>query len=205
MTAMDPPNNPDGHGSPKCGAKLRQGPGTCKREAGAGTDHKGVGACWVHGGRTRSHRKHNAPKVAELELRRLGRPLEGADPQGQLLAMVCEAAGNVAALRGFVLELDQLVVEEIGPGGARREAISAYAVLYQTWTSLLVTYASSAIKCGIAERQVVVAEQQAALVAKVMMAFLDDPEFGLTREQRDLGRRLAGRHLRALSPVVVAA
>lgn len=194
---MTPPDAPPSGDKPLCGAKKRGG-GNCRRPAGWGTDHVGVGACKLHGGSMRNHRKAAAGKMASLELRRLGRPLEGADPQEQLLAMVCEAAGNVAALRGFVAELDDLIVAETGPGGARREAVSAYAVLYQTWTDRLVSYAASAIKCGIAERQVVVAERQADLVAKVIMALLDDPELGLSREQRDQGRRLAGRHLRAL-------
>lgn len=35
---------------PLCGAKKRQGPGNCRRPAGWGTDHAGVGRCKLHGG-----------------------------------------------------------------------------------------------------------------------------------------------------------
>lgn len=162
--------------------------------------------------------------MADLELRRLGRPLVGADPQQQLLAMVCEAAGNVATLRQMVSELtmpgdgpetvDEALYGPRGhlyglmfhpsgmPTGEAREHV--LVVMYREWADRLVSYSASAIKCGIAERQVVVAEQQAALVAKVIMGLLDDPELELTREQRDRGRRLAGRHMRALNPVIAA-
>ncbi len=35
----------------KCGAKKRASSGYCERPAGGGTDHKGFGACSLHGGR----------------------------------------------------------------------------------------------------------------------------------------------------------
>lgn len=37
-----------------CGAKKRQGEGTCKRPAGWGTEHPGTGRCKLHGGNNRS-------------------------------------------------------------------------------------------------------------------------------------------------------
>ena len=35
---------------PFCGAARRNGAGSCKRDAGAGTEHKGWGKCSWHGG-----------------------------------------------------------------------------------------------------------------------------------------------------------
>ena len=35
-----------------CGAKKKQGPGTCQQKAGWGTDHLGEGRCKLHGGKS---------------------------------------------------------------------------------------------------------------------------------------------------------
>lgn len=43
---------------PLCGAKRHQGTGTCRRAAGAGTDHLGFGQCHLHGGATPNGKKH---------------------------------------------------------------------------------------------------------------------------------------------------
>src|SRR6266851_1476940 len=40
------------HEAPKCGARRRQGPGTCRQAAGWKTDHPGAGRCKLHGGGT---------------------------------------------------------------------------------------------------------------------------------------------------------
>ncbi len=41
-----------------CGARLRQGEGTCKHQAGWGTSHAGFGSCKLHGGSTPASSKH---------------------------------------------------------------------------------------------------------------------------------------------------
>jgi hypothetical protein len=51
----------------------------------------------------------------------------------------------------------------------------------------------------LAERTVRLQEATAEMMARAVMALLDDPELGLSREQREQGRRLAGRHLRAIT------
>lgn len=206
-----------GHDHGRCGAESRTG-GTCGLPAGWGTDHVGVGRCRKHGGNTKSHRAAAASEMAGRALRRLGQPIDGAQPQEQLLAMVCEAAGNVATLRDLVSELavpgdmpdtvDEGLERPLGRlWGARfhasgmptGEALEHVLVgMYRDWADRLVKYSSEAIRCGIAERQVELAEAQAGLVARVIMGLLDDPELGLAATQRAIGRRIAGRHLRSL-------
>ena len=46
-----------------CGARKRQGEGYCRRPAGWGTDHVGMGRCKLHGGATKSHRTRAAAVV----------------------------------------------------------------------------------------------------------------------------------------------
>lgn len=217
---MTVPDIPGGHD--KCGATKRQGEGDCQRPAGWGTDHVGVGRCKLHGGKTRSHLVAAAQGMAEIALKRLGVPIVDADPSEQLLEMVRESAGNVACLRDLVGELElevsglrydidsgKLVEVTDTPGIAGRtyhqsgiptgEAKAHVLVaMYDAERDRLVRFSKAAIDCGLAERVVRVQEQTAEVVAKVMMALLDDPELGLDRTQREVGRRIAGRHLRAL-------
>lgn len=117
-----------------CGAPKRTGTGTCTQTAGAGTDHRGVGRCRVHGGTSPSHRVHGARLLADMNLRRelakMAVPLEGnVDPQQMLLAMVREAAGNVAYLGARVAELADVTEEEaegLRAGAGKWTRLTAY-------------------------------------------------------------------------------
>jgi len=60
--------------------------------------------------------------------------------------------------------------------------------------------AKMAIDAGLAEKQVRLAERQGQIIAQIFTTVLDDDSLGLSREQRDAGRSLAARHLRALEP-----
>jgi hypothetical protein len=195
----------DAKGRLLCGAPKRQGEGFCTQKAGWGTPHVGNGSCKLHGGCMPNNVKAGQKANAEVELRRLGRPKTGdIDAQTELLSMVAEASGNVMTLRDRVRELDEDIS---GPTfhasgketGHHEENI--LVVMYREWCDRLVAYSSAAIRAGISERAVKVMEEQAELCARVVLAVLDDPELGLTWDQRDAGRRIAGGHLRALPTV----
>ncbi len=50
--------DPEAHGGPPlCGAKKKQGPGTCTQVAGWGVKGVATGPCKLHGGATATHRK----------------------------------------------------------------------------------------------------------------------------------------------------
>ena len=187
---------------PLCGAKKRQGEGNCRRPAGWGTDHVGTGCCKLHGGSAPSHRKAAQAWKANQELARLGRPKDGdVDPTAELLGMVAEAAGNVATLREWVQALGADVHGPIMfPTGmlSGRSEEHVLVGMYREWCDRLVSYSAACVRAGVSERAVKVMEEQAELCARVVLAMLDDPEFGLSWDQRDLGRRIAGKHLRAL-------
>ena len=59
-----------------CGAQRRRSVETCKRPAGAGTDHRGRGRCSWHGGASPTHARaavvQDAQERARAELARLG-------------------------------------------------------------------------------------------------------------------------------------
>jgi hypothetical protein len=213
-----------GHGKSYeiCGGKKRQGDGgPCTRPAGWGTDHPGVGKCKFHGGSTRTHRVAGEIQLARVALHRLGVPLDIADPADMLLSMVRESAGNLRVLREMVNELiDPVQLQQMIDLGwtadrplapmyaAMRHASGAHTGLgkehvvvsmYDSERERLVKFSAEALKAGIAERQVKLAEQLASSVAAAMMSLLDDPALGLSRDQREAGRKAAGRHLRVLA------
>lgn len=187
---------------------------------------RGGRVCVKHGGSARQVKAKAEGRLETARLvrsaLRLGVPRE-VDPADALLEMVFEAAGNVEFYRDLVGQLstrpgssdagDDETPEVVSthPGslyGALRhqsgvltgEAKRHILVqLYDDERDRLKEYAATVVKVGLAERQVRVVEMQAALVAKVVMAVLDDPELGLSFESRELGRRLAGRHLRQLA------
>lgn len=75
-------------------------------------------------------------------------------------------------------------------------------VVYNMWERARAAHAKvckMAIDAGVSERQVRIAEAQGELLAKVVTAMLDDPEWKLSQAQREKGRKVAGKHLRAVS------
>lgn len=82
---------------------------------------------------------------------------------------------------------------------ATGEAIRGLAQLEAAERDRCANFAAKAIAAGLAERHVRLAEQQGALIAEVLRAVLDDPELGLTPEQRRAMPHVARRHLAVVS------
>ena len=57
----------------------------------------------------------------------------------------------------------------------------------------------AAVSCGVSERMVQLAERQADLLAQVVRAIFDDPELGLTPEQRAIAPAVARRQMLAVA------
>lgn len=187
-----------------CGARKKQGPGTCRRPAGWGTPYK-TGRCKLHGGATRTHRQKAAREAAAEAVATYGLPRE-LDPHEALLEEVYRTAGHVAWLGQVVagLEREQLVEgvtkqsrtvplpgregsdrpdgdegkqADVNAGSERTEiatAISVWVRLYQQERDRLVRVAKAALDAGVAERQVQIAEQQATLFAAAIRAIVID-------------------------------
>src|SRR4029077_16229513 len=82
---------------------------------------------------------------------------------------------------------------------AARPAV--WVQLYQAERAHLVQVCKVAISCGIAERQVKLAEEQGAMIAGVLTAVFADEGLGLTAVQLSLARTVASKHLRQLQAV----
>lgn len=172
----------------KCRALTRKNT-RCENPAGWGTDHPGYGPCKIHGGATRTHTVRAVRKMVEAELMTdhgFGTTLN-IGPDEALLNAVAEAAGNVEWLRN---QLDHPYTDD--------GRVSVRAGLYAEWLDRLVNYSQLALKAGIAERQVRIAERQGQHLAEVLVSALKDPDWGLTAEQQNAGRTIIAKHLRAI-------
>jgi hypothetical protein len=175
----------------------------------------GQAVCSAHGGRAKQNKAAAKRRLAAEEAKRAvvtyGLPRD-IDPADALLEEVCRTAGHVAWLELQVRALspEELVwgrVEEVEKGASEfpgtdttaKAAPNVWVVLYRDERRHLVDVCATAIKAGIEERRVKLAESQGALLADVIRRLLEDPELGLDRRQQELGRAVASRHLRVLA------
>lgn len=188
-----------------CGAKTRSG-GNCHHEAGWGTQHVGVGRCKLHGGAEPHAQVNGMVQLARREQQVMGMPL-AIEPQDAILECIRIAAGEVAYASERIAELS--VVDAVAPVRRTLERESAEDSVQETredgaathiWITVrrqamdrLVSYSLAALKAGIEERLVKVAEQQGMLLAQAIQGILaelgvkDRPEVaGIVRKHLTL-------------------
>lgn len=169
----------------------------------------GQTVCHAHGGRARQNRKAAADRMAEQEVRDLavtyGLPVE-TTPEQAILDEVQRTAGHVQWLEQQVRSMTkgELVwgmtksKEGGDDAGTTEEAVPPVLLrLYQEERKHLVTVCAAAMRAGIEERRVKLAEQQGALVAQVIRAVLADLD--LTSEQQARVPEVVPQHLRLLT------
>lgn len=157
-----------------CNAKTKRGT-PCKRAAGAGTDHPGVGPCRRHLGNTRNHvRAGNRALALEQARKMLGQDVEG-DPTDVILEGVRLARGLTLYYRAVINAHDGEVPENV-------ERLYAEAVERQT------DMAYKAARAGVAERMVRLAERAADAITLTIEEVASGLEqrkgFQLTAEDR---------------------
>lgn len=169
-----------------CGAKNKQEK-PCGLSPAAGATR-----CGRHGGNSPQAKKaaerrvaeEKAKKVLERGVRTLGLPVD-IDPGKALLDEIHWTAGHVQWLRGKVrdLEDDELVwgrekhEDGVGPQGAvdvttEKAGPSVWYELYLKERDHLTKTCALALKAGIEERKVKLAESQGALVAEAIRRIL---------------------------------
>ena len=184
---MDGARNDVKQGSSRCGRKKRDG-NCCLNEAGKGTDHLGVGPCWLHGGRLPNVRKSAQHQIAREAVERLGLRRE-VDSHRALLEEVWRAAGWVDWLERQIRQHDP---DALATGELPEDVRARYWLgRYDRERVRLVDASAAAIRAGVAERQVKIAEEQGRLIAEVIRGVLDD--LGVS-DRPDVGK-LVRRHL----------
>lgn len=180
---------------------------------------KGASVCRVHGGSIPAVRAKAAQRVADAKaekaMRLFAEPVD-IDPANALLELVQWTAGEVRYWRAEVARIaedtpDELTwgktqaVEGVGPQGPvdteTREAVPpvAYRMLTDA-QDRLAKYAAAALRAGVEERRVRLAEDQGALVAQVIRRILD--RLDLAEWQAELVTTVVPEELRALAAVV---
>jgi hypothetical protein len=180
----------------------------------------GLDACRLHAGV--SNETARAKGLANLQAIRAqeavatyGLPRD-IDPHDALREEIARTAGHVAWLGDIVASIDPDALTQGVTSVVHKEGVSdqgndvwydqttsaagasVWLSLYQAERKHLVDVCAAAIRCGLAEREVRLAEQQGALIAQVIRALIEDPELGLDAGSQEVARRVASRHLRAL-------
>lgn len=183
----------------RCTAKAKSTGVQCARYA-----IEGASTCRVHGSGSRKAKAAAARRVEEAKAAReaekavttLGLSRD-VSPSEALLEEVRWTAGHVDWLRDRVREVerDELVwgktkvKDGFGPMGPSAETTegatpSVWYDLYEKERKHLVTVCTAALRAGVEERQVRLAEAQGAQVAEVIRAILDDLSLTLEQQQK---------------------
>lgn len=197
----------------RCSAKRRNGEG-CGAWA-----VKGATVCRMHGGSSPQARQAAARRVQEEKAakaaQRLAQPIE-TDPSQALLDLVSSAAGEVAYWRARVDEIQDRDEKRLTSGltkiteGKDRGGVTTLrtvetiaAIEYRMWVDAqerLARFAAAALRAGVQERQIKLAEDQGALVAQVIRRILD--RLDLSQWQAEMVGSIVPEELRALSQAV---
>ena len=183
----------------RCTAKAKSTGVQCARYA-----IEGASTCRVHGSGSRKAKAAAARRVEEAKAAReaekavttLGLSRD-VSPSEALLEEVRWTAGHVDWLRDRVREVerDELVwgktkvKDGFGPMGPSAETTegatpSVWYALSEKERKHLVTVCTAALRAGVEERQVRLAEAQGAQVAEVIRAILDDLSLTLEQQQK---------------------
>jgi len=177
----------------------------CLLRAGKGTTHLGYSACKHHGGALPNVQKAADKVNARRAVQVLGLP-RNISPQAALLERVHALAGLVdwieQVLRGKTEDSLIWGVRETTDTGeivTVKEAAgpTVWLKLHQEYQRDLIKVCEVAIKCGLAERQVQLAEQEGRLIARVIELVLR--RLDIDPAQQNV-RRVVGEVMRNIGP-----
>lgn len=144
----------------------------CSRPKGHQTPHPGIGHCKLHGGNTPAQITAAGRELAGQHVVTFGLPRE-VDPQQALLEEVHRTAGHVAWLQTKIAGLVEDTELKQRDKSDQFERPAVWVEMYQEERKHLARVSEAAVRCGIAERQVKLAEAQGAQLAAVLRGVLD--------------------------------
>jgi len=147
-----------------CGAKKRNGK-LCRAFAGQGTKHPGEGTCKFHGGNTPTHDRAAVKRQARAKMVQLGAPIENITAIDAILSELWAACGHVSYLRGQIADMSQ------------GDLATPYGImivsLYDGERDRKVAIAALAVKAGVDEAAIRVAEVQVSLLGNALSKAAD--------------------------------
>lgn len=180
---------------------------SCTRTAGANTKHQGKGYCdyheWaaVYAPENNTKQVKDALKVATERAMFFGQMVD-TDPHAALLHEINRTASVVEWLHNKMLEFREqgMTDSDIMQQRTLQDGYkpSVWMNLFQTERDHLVKTCVAAIKAGVAEKKVQIAERQGQLIASMMFAFIHDRELGLDTEQVVRAPAIIRKHLLSL-------
>lgn len=187
----------------KCWGHSKRSKKQCKKWPAPGSRN-----CRNHLGGPQAHA--NAAVRAEVARWTLG--TDDVDPAQTLLQLLSQSRTRVEQYATRLAQLvdehggdlaeamvsDQYVMSDTGALQKVGEFIRGLAQLERDERDRCANMAALAIKAGIAERQIQLAERHGAMLASFMRAVLGDGDLALTPEQRARVPAVMSRHLQAL-------
>jgi len=170
--------------SEKCGAKTTRG--TCRQAAGWGTNHLGRGRCKWHGGMLPNQRKH----LLAAESRLMGCPID-MNPVEAMIWCIRMTAGEIKWLSDQIADIDN--EEDWVENTVVGKQMNVFVRERTAAQHRLFKFSSEAVKLGLAERAIKLAEQYGETIARFMHDVLD--ELDLTPDQRYLAKVAVRKHL----------
>jgi len=169
---------------PRCGAKCRDGH-ACTQWAMAGQTR-----CKQHGGKTPSHLRAGARRIAEQRaaksIQRAGVDVAAvSDPVSVLRSLASEA---LALKEFFKQRVDALSEMRYQSGSG--EQTRAELLLFERALDRSQKFANDLARLGISERHVQVDEARVVLIAAVLQRVLEAPELRLDSSQQSRARVL---------------
>ena len=181
-----------------CAARRRQGEGTCRKQAGWGTPHQGIGPCRLHGGLLPNHIKH----AEQVRIERAARtmleredidPLD--DPIHQLQLLAAEILRFRDILGDQVEELPSWTYEDLTGRDDVRAVLRAYERALDRAQSVLL----GMVKLDLDERLVKLSAAQGRIVIQLFEAVLLAKAVGLTKEQIRTAKTVIAREVPRVS------
>lgn len=163
--------------------------GNCRRPAGWGTEHAGVGTCKMHGGNTKQANNKAAPAKFELEVRKALGNLH-VIPVDDPLTELSKLAGEVVAWKDVIAGRVSFLEDVRYDGEKTGEQIRGEVVVFERALDRCNTVLATMARLNIDERLAKISEMQAQMVADALSAVLR--EMGLDgNRQREAKARVA--------------
>jgi hypothetical protein len=188
--------DPTGHGR-FCGARKRQGEGTCTRPAGWGTSHPGYGTCKLHLGSSPSgEAAAGALQAAAIEVANRERALEAVrtwspdkvpnDPGDVLLKVTDACFTNAVLAQARLYELPKTTLLD----KAGREYTHPLVVQVQTWWRMAAETSAKAVGADLMGRHLRLMERYGDSVAAVAEAMVREFVPGADVTDPEVRRRI---------------